>query len=177
MFAFIVHSTFVLYWRSIQINGDRIGKGRYAVLKEGNEIAFGTPQPQLGNGEDYRKFPLVPSFLAHANDLIGYVYRHLAAGPPTKGLYKHYALLEELGKGSFATVMKAMCKSDGRYYAVKIIQSNKLRAPDHVGPSRISPANAFAREISILEQLQHPNICHMKEVFFESANISMNPFR
>lgn len=106
----------------------------------------------------------------------GYVYRHLAAGPPTDGLYKHYALLEELGKGSFATVMKAMCKADGRFYAVKMIQVNKLRAAathaDGGGSSRTNPASAFAREISILEKLQHPNICHMKEVFFEVANIS-----
>ncbi len=108
---------------------------------------------------------------------IGYVYRHLAAGPPANGLYKHYALLEELGKGSFATVMKAMCKADGRYYAVKIIQANKLRgaathAVNNGGLSENSPATVFAREISILEQLQHPNICHMKEVFFETVTIS-----
>lgn len=39
---------------SLQINGEKIGKGRFSVLREGNEIAFGTAQPQPGSLEDYR---------------------------------------------------------------------------------------------------------------------------
>lgn len=38
----------------IQINGVLIGKGKTAILKEGNEVAFGTPNAQPGSLEDYR---------------------------------------------------------------------------------------------------------------------------
>jgi hypothetical protein len=40
-----------------QINGKKIGKGCTQLLREGNEIAFGTPHPQPQNGgiEDYRE--------------------------------------------------------------------------------------------------------------------------
>lgn len=115
---------------------------------------------------------------------LGFVYRHLAAGPPVQGLYANYDLLGELGKGSFATVMKALSRESGKFYAVKIIQQNKLRAAATHAPgdlanaandSRNNASQAFAREIAILEKLTHENICQLKEVFFEESTISMFP--
>ena len=40
-----------------QINGEKVGKNRTGILREGNEIAFGTTVPQPANNglEDYRK--------------------------------------------------------------------------------------------------------------------------
>jgi len=38
----------------VQINNTKIGKDKTAVLKDGNEIAFGSPHPQPGDIEDYR---------------------------------------------------------------------------------------------------------------------------
>ena len=38
----------------MQINNTKIGKDKTAVLKDGNEIAFGSPHPQPGDIEDYR---------------------------------------------------------------------------------------------------------------------------
>ncbi|KAL6303543.1 kinase-like domain-containing protein [Sparassis latifolia] len=139
------------------INGERIGKGKHWILKEGNEVAFGTSSPQPANGglEDYR-----------------FVYRHLAGGPPLEGLYAHYQLHAELGKGSFATVMKAMNRDNGKWYAVKIIQSNKLLSKDQADPHNSEHAK-LVREISILESLSHENICQLKEVFFEESNINI----
>ena len=51
--------------RRVQINGEKIGKGHFKVLRDGNEIAFGTcvPQPANGGLEDYRTcihYPPVP---------------------------------------------------------------------------------------------------------------------
>ncbi|KAH9892439.1 kinase-like domain-containing protein [Cubamyces lactineus] len=144
------------------INGEKIGKGHFKVLRDGNEIAFGTcvPQPANGGLEDYR-----------------FVYRHLASGPPSRGLYRYYDLLHELGKGSFATVMKALHKEEGKWYAVKMIQANKLRKglsnATLNGVQTNDKSNNFAREINILERLQHPNICQLKEVFFESYSINL----
>ncbi|KAK2463294.1 hypothetical protein APHAL10511_004949 [Amanita phalloides] len=126
------------------INGVKIGKDNWRLLHEGNEIAFGTSVPQLQNGglEDYR-----------------FVYRHTAAGLPSEGLYAHYDISTELGKGSFATVRKAVSRSTGEWYAVKMIQDSKR--------GKGVRNTALAREITIMERLKHPNICELKEVFFQ----------
>ena len=101
-------------------------------------------------------------------------------------MHKYYDLQHELGKGSFATVMKALHREEDRWYAVKMIQANKLRKGlSHASVNGANGANGaqgqgqsndkannFAREINILERLQHRNICQLKEVFFESYSIS-----
>ena len=87
----------------------------------------------------------------------------MAAGVPTEGLYAHYELTEELGKGSFATVMKAMSKATGQWYACKMIHVKQLKAS---ASNRLSdPAQALMKEVQILERLHHKNICQLKEVF------------
>jgi hypothetical protein len=47
-----------------QINGVKIGKGITKLLREGNEIAFGSfhPQPQNNGIEDYRERVFTTSF-------------------------------------------------------------------------------------------------------------------
>ncbi|KAF9566802.1 Pkinase-domain-containing protein [Agrocybe pediades] len=131
------------------VNGEKLGKNQTRILRDGNEIAFGTAVPQSHNGglEDYR-----------------FIYRHTASGPPTDGLYAHYDVGTELGKGSFATVRKAVHRGTGRFFAVKMIHSSK--AVRSSGQS--SRSNLFAREISIMEKLEHPNICCLVEVFFQN---------
>lgn len=156
----------------VQINGMKIGKNRSMLLYEGNEIAFGTPQPQVqDNGiEDYReclsKYLLPQDARSPA---AGFVYRHMAAGTPTTGLYAQYQMHGELGKGSYATVMKAMHRDSAKWYAVKVMQRNRLRT---VTGNTAAGENGFAREINILETLQHPNICQLKEVFYEEHTVS-----
>jgi ser/thr/tyr protein kinase RAD53 len=102
------------------------------------------------------------------------VYRHTAGGPPTEGLYVYYDLGTELGKGSFATVRKAMSRATGKWYAVKMIQESKNVRSNGVH-GHASRNATFAREISIMEKLKHPNICELVEVFFQENNdISMS---
>ncbi|KAG1889963.1 kinase-like domain-containing protein [Suillus subluteus] len=133
------------------INGVKIGKDKTAVLKEGNEIAFGSPHPLPGDLEDYR-----------------FIYRHTAAGPPQGGLHAQYDISHEIGKGSFATVMKAVSRATGQWYAIKVIQDHKVKRA-----TVNNNETAFAREISILERLHHRNICQMKEAFFEDNSINL----
>lgn len=110
----------------------------------------------------------------------GFVFRLLAAGPPAAGLYAHYHLSEELGRGSFATVMKAMNRENGQWYAVKMIQASKLKAAAARRESRDNDGlrgdqqtlQGYEREINILEKLRHPNICQLREVFYEEHTIS-----
>jgi serine/threonine protein kinase len=104
-------------------------------------------------------------FLFHS----GFVYRHTAAGLPTEGLYAHYDISTELGKGSFATVRKAVSRTTGEWYAVKMIQDSKR--------GKGVRNTALAREITIMERLKHPNICELKEVFFQdNGDISQSSY-
>ena len=102
----------------------------------------------------------------------GFVYRHTAAGQPEEGLYAHYDIGTELGKGSFATVMKAISRTTGQWFAVKMIHKDKIQRANENNGSNNSPTSNLSREISILEKLQHPNICSLKEVFYQDGDIS-----
>jgi serine/threonine/tyrosine protein kinase RAD53 len=145
-----------------QVNGARILKGQSRILRDGNEIAFGSPAQQPDSIEDYR-----------------YIYRHLAPYELT-GIHAHYDMAHELGRGTFATVMKAMSRTSAEWWAVKIIHSQKLRGTNNAAANNNNNENnnnnnaaahnsghlqSLGREISILEKLNHPNICRLRETF------------
>jgi serine/threonine/tyrosine protein kinase RAD53 len=133
-------------------------RGQSRILRDGNEIALGSPMQQQNSLEDYR-----------------YIYRHLAPFELT-GIHAYYDMAHELGRGTFATVMKAMSRTTGEWWAVKIIHSQKLRGTNTAAAANNNNNNNaarhnsghlqnLAREISILETLNHPNICRLRETF------------
>ncbi|KAJ7760920.1 kinase-like domain-containing protein [Mycena metata] len=126
------------------INGEKIGRGQRRLLKDGNEVAFGAPSTSRENNGlfDYR-----------------YIFRDLVSHVPKRPVYQAYDLSVELGKGSFATVYKALHIASGEWVAVKVIRETK-----RTGGS--NSANAQSREISVMEELKHPNICMLREVFW-----------
>jgi ser/thr/tyr protein kinase RAD53 len=139
-----------------------VPKGQSRILRDGNEIAFGSPVPQQNTSEDYR-----------------YIYRQLVSLEET-GVHMLYDMAYELGRGTFASVMKAMSRETGEWVAIKIIHGNKdlanaaASAENGNGNNASSHNNntnydrqlrAFGREISILETLDHPNICRLRETF------------
>lgn len=136
------------------INGIRLGKGKSAILRDGNELGLGSwgGQVNVNPADDYR-----------------YIFRLTAQGPPRSGLYAHYDIGHELGKGSFATVVSAISRDNGKKYAVKMI--NKARFRGHNNSE--DQLKMFLREVAILEQLHHPNICDMKESFEDNNNIRL----
>lgn len=93
---------------------------------------------------------------------------------PLKGLYANYELTEELGKGSFATVMKVMSKSTGKWYACKMILKKQLKVSgSQKGKGKLKdPEVALMKEVKILERLEHRNICQLREVFKDEHYIS-----
>ncbi|KAJ3563307.1 hypothetical protein NP233_g9018 [Leucocoprinus birnbaumii] len=131
------------------IGGSKIGKHCTRVLREGNEIGFGSSQQQADGNQDYR-----------------FIFRMLAGAPATDGVHAFYDVTHELGKGSFATVMKAVERCSGRWYAIKIITEKHNRPTEQ---NRV----AFDREINIMKQLKHPNICELKEVFYQESGINL----
>ncbi|KAL5523439.1 hypothetical protein ACEPAG_7612 [Sanghuangporus baumii] len=129
------------------INGNRIGRGMTAMLQEGSEIIFG-PYTQAITPDNHR-----------------YIFRYLADGLPQGGVNQYYDIGTEIGRGSFATVYRAVGREDGQLYAIKMISRNRLR-------TNSEPAsNIFLKEIAILEPLRHPNICQLKATFQETDNI------
>ncbi|KAJ7587086.1 CAMK/RAD53 protein kinase [Mycena floridula] len=132
------------------INGVKIGRDKSRALRDGNEVAFGTAIPQIERpNEDYR-----------------FIYRYVAGGRPSTGMFAVYDITAELGRGSFATVYKVVHHVTGEYYAAKMI--HEPRRAGRTDQSVRAAATNFGREIRIMESLDHPNICQLKEVFYET---------
>ncbi|KAI0820069.1 kinase-like domain-containing protein [Trametes gibbosa] len=141
------------------INGQLIGNSRAALLREGNELAFGTWVTQDTEDGQRRGFR--------------YIYRHAAYSRPAHGLYQQYDLHDQLGKGSFATVVKALRRDDGKWYALKVIDLKRLRKEyDHVMSGTVE-VETISKEIGILQRLQHPNICELKDFFLDGSSLSL----
>ena len=114
----------------------KIGKGKAALIKDGNEIGFGSwnINPQKPE-EDYR-----------------YIFRFTAAGPPTAGLYAHYDIGTELGKGSFATVMSAISRETGKKDGENghvFLQQGKARKQSDLTARKNNPYLTYFRPHSV----------------------------
>lgn len=97
---------------------------------------------------------------------------------PNEGLYRYYDVQHVLGRGAYATVVKAMNLAEGKWYAVKMFQGNRLREvlaqPTQRDEQRRMAATAkhLRREVDVLQNLKHPYICELKQAFFEGYNVS-----
>jgi len=71
-------------------------------------------------------------------------------------LAEFYSIQEKLGRGNFAVVRKVQRRSDGKYFAAKIINKRTMKAKD---------LELLGKEVMILKMLRHPNINQMIETF------------
>ncbi|OCH84493.1 kinase-like protein [Obba rivulosa] len=129
-------------------NGKKIDHS--ALLIDRDEVVLGVPD---SNG------------LGHYR----YIF-HFVAGRQAHGrLQDEYDICPgELGRGAFAIVKRVLHRPTGVWYAVKIISRNQA------GPhGTVHGAEAFRREISILQRLDHPNICRFKEAIIEPRVINI----
>ena len=151
---------------------------RCQVLADGCEIAFGT---LVGDREsralnDYRGLSYIFHLLVLTYAATGFIFRHRACRTMGEGLDRFYDLLSVLGTGFSGTVMKALQREEGNWYAVKIIPASKLRkaitessvnaVTTHTIPS------ALKQIFDTIQRLQHQNICEFKEFFYETQEIS-----
>lgn len=68
--------------------------------------------------------------------------------------------------------MKAISRATGQWFAIKMILESKARRVTATDKSEADKGeSAFMREIAILEGLDHPNICKLKEVFRDHGSI------
>jgi len=79
----------------------------------------------------------------------------MAASVTPRSQLERYEKLQKIGEGTYGVVYKAKDKLDGRFIALKKI---RLEHEDEGVPS------TAIREISILKELQHPNVVNLLDV-------------
>ncbi|KAJ3713129.1 kinase-like domain-containing protein [Lentinula raphanica] len=134
------------------INGHKLGKGVSCILNDGAEVAFGSLSSAVKPAEDYR-----------------FIFRHTASGTqPEEGFYSLYDTHDQLGSGTFAKVVRCLERSSGTLWAAKIFNNHLTMGGSESAGSGTSNDRMVSREIAILETLQHPHVCFLKETFVTS---------
>lgn len=82
----------------------------------------------------------------------------------TNGFRQQYRILQQLGKGHFATVYLCAERATGDEYAVKVFE----RRP---GDSQRSQSEALLQEIALLKSVNHPNLLCLKDTFDENDGV------
>ena len=80
------------------------------------------------------------------------------------GFHHQYRVLEQLGKGHFATVYQCVERSTGSQYAVKVFEKRQ-------GDSQKNPTESMRPEIALLMAVNHPNLLCLKETFDENDGV------
>ena len=78
----------------------------------------------------------------------------------TSGFRQKYKILQQLGKGHFATVYLCVERATGTQYAVKMFEKRS-------GDSQKSQADPLQQEIALLMSVNHPNLLCLKDTFDE----------
>ncbi|OKL60984.1 hypothetical protein UA08_03927 [Talaromyces atroroseus] len=76
------------------------------------------------------------------------------------GFRQQYRILQQLGKGHFATVYLCVERATGKKYAVKVFERRQSE-------SQKSQAEALQQEIALLMSVNHPNVLCLKDTFDE----------
>jgi serine/threonine-protein kinase Chk2 len=130
------------------VNSVRIGKGKRVRCKNGDEISL-----VAGRGDTRIAFVFQDKRPEQA--------REVEEGGPER----LYDIRETLGEGNFAVVKLCVHKHTGQKFAIKIIDKKKFSLDSRKGQE------ALLGEVRILQQLKHPNIISIQDVFETSAHL------
>lgn len=78
----------------------------------------------------------------------------------SSGFRQQYRILQQLGKGHFATVYLCVERATGKKFAVKVFERRQSE-------SQKSQAEALQQEIALLMSVNHPNVLCLKDTFDE----------
>lgn len=78
----------------------------------------------------------------------------------TNGFRQQYRILQQLGKGHFATVYLCVERATGTKYAVKVFERRQSE-------SQKSQTETLQQEIALLMSVHHPNVLCLKDTFDE----------
>lgn len=82
----------------------------------------------------------------------------------SNGFRQQYKILQQLGKGHFATVYLCVERSTGMQYAVKRFERRH-------GDSGKSQTDGLQQEIGVLKSVSHPNMLCLKDTFDEEDGV------
>ena len=82
----------------------------------------------------------------------------------TSAFHKQYRILQQLGKGHFATVYLCIERTTGHKYAVKKFERR-------MGDSQRSQTEGLQQEIAVLMSVSHPNVLCLKDNFEETDGV------
>lgn len=126
------------------VNKQRIVKGQNYILGQGDEISVGVGVPR----DVVRFIVFFPKIDEKADDA-------------TDGIHKEFSIKNEVvGQGAFAVVKKAVERSTGKTYAVKIISKRKI----------MGNTEGVTRELEILRRLDHPYIVKLRGFYEDLDN-------
>ena len=117
------------------VNEAVIGRNKRRVLQEGDEITI---------LDDTR-----------------FVFRY-PRSRDSSAFHKQYRILQELGKGHFATVYLCVEKSTGHRFAVKRFEKR---------PGDSSRSEGLQQEIAVLMGVSHPNLLCLKDTYDEDDGV------
>lgn len=125
------------------VNKQRLVKGNNYILGQGDEISVGVGVPK-----DVVRFIVFFPKIDEKKD------------EDTDGIHKEFSIKDEVvGQGAFAVVKKAVERSTGKTFAVKIISKRKI----------MGNSEGVTREIDILRRLDHPYIVKLRG-FYEDLD-------
>lgn len=93
-----------------------------------------------------------------------FVFRYPASKNAAHGFKTQYRILQQLGKGHFASVYLCVERATGHKYAVKRFERRQ-------GDSQRSQQSGLQQEIAVLMSVSHPNVLCLKESFDEADGV------
>ncbi|WP_300411333.1 serine/threonine-protein kinase, partial [uncultured Alcanivorax sp.] len=87
-----------------------------------------------------------------------------------------YVLVKMLGEGAYGKVHLCVSRTDGKPYAIKIVQKSLLKSRRLVRPGQVDKDSNMAkmqREIAIMKKVYHPNVVNLQEVIDDATDNKM----
>lgn len=116
------------------VNDAIVGRNKHRELEDGDEVSI------LGEARFVFRYPRTRD---------------------THAFRQQYRILQQLGKGHFATVYLCVERATGKQYAVKVFEKRP-------GDSQKSQGEALQQEIALLMGVNHPNLLCLKDTFDEN---------
>jgi serine/threonine-protein kinase Chk2 len=119
------------------VNEAMVGRNKHRELEDGDEITI------LGE--------------------VRFVFRY-PRNRDSSAFRSQYRILQQLGKGHFATVYLCVERNTGNKYAVKKFERR-------TGDSQYSQTEGLQQEIAVLMSVNHPNVLCLRDTFDESDGV------
>ncbi|CAI4052781.1 hypothetical protein N7582_005559 [Saccharomyces uvarum] len=161
------------------LNGQKVEKNNNQLLSQGDEITVGVGvesdilslvvfindkfrQSLEQNKVDRKRSNLKNASKTTSPGLTSSTPSVVAAHKT--GIFKDFSIIDEVvGQGAFATVKKAIERTTGKTFAVKIISKRKV----------IGNMDGVTRELEVLQKLHHPRIVRLKGFYEDTESYYM----